>query len=116
KIASFELVDSGLLEAVARTGKPVILSTGMASLDEIREAVSVLDQGGCRQLALLKCTSAYPAPASEMNQRPIPHMASTFGVPVGLSDHTASTTIPVAAVTLGASIVEKHFTLDRSAG
>ncbi len=114
KIASFELVDLPLLKRVARTRKPVILSTGMGSLIEIREAVDTLREAGCRDLALLKCTSAYPALASEMNLRAIPHLADTFGVPVGISDHTLEPVVPVVAVTLGASIIEKHLTLSRS--
>jgi pseudaminic acid synthase len=113
KIASFELVDLPLLRRVAQTGKPVILSTGMASLEEIQEAVATLKDAGCRQLALLKCTSAYPAPPGEMHLRTIPHLAGTFGVPVGLSDHTLGLAVPVAAVALGACIIEKHLTLSR---
>ncbi len=114
KVASFEIVDTALLARIAATGKPVIMSTGMASLAEIDEAVRVLREGGCPGFALLKCTSAYPAPASEMNLRTIPHMAEAFGVPVGLSDHTLGIAAPVAAVALGACIVEKHITLSRS--
>lgn len=113
KIASFEMVDLPLLRRIAKTGKPVIMSTGMASLTEIEESVRTLREAGCRDLALLKCTSAYPAPPSEMNLRTIPDMSKHFGVPVGLSDHTMGVAVPVAAVTLGACIVEKHFTLDR---
>ncbi len=116
KIASFELVDTGLLRKVAATGKPVIMSTGMATLAEIDEAVRTLREAGCRQLALLKCTSAYPSPPEEMNLRTIPHLAEAFGVPVGLSDHTLGIAVPVAAVSLGACIIEKHFTLRRSDG
>jgi N-acetylneuraminate synthase len=114
KISSFELVDHPLLRSVARTGKPIIMSTGMATLEEIEEAVAVIRDAGNHQLALLKCTSAYPAPADEMNLRTIPDMAQRFGVPVGLSDHTLGVAAPVAAVALGACIVEKHFTLSRS--
>jgi pseudaminic acid synthase len=114
KIASFELVDRALLTAVARTGKPVIVSTGMATLEEIDEAVSTLRRAGARQIALLKCTSAYPAPAQDMNLRTISHLAQTFGLPIGLSDHTLDIAVPVVAVTLGACIVEKHLTLSRS--
>jgi len=113
KIASFELVDTGLLQKVASTGKPVIMSTGMATFDEIEEAVATLRQAGCKQLALLKCNSAYPAPPEEMNLRTIPHLAETFALPVGLSDHTLGIAVPVAAVALGACIVEKHLTLSR---
>ena len=113
KIASFELVDLPLLRYVAKTGKPVILSTGMASLEEIEEAVATLKDAGCSQLALLKCTSAYPAPPEEMHLRTIPHLAQTFSLPVGLSDHTLGIAVPVAAVALGASLIEKHLTLSR---
>lgn len=114
KIASFELVDTELLRAVARTGKPVIMSTGMATLEEIEEAVATLRDAGCNELALLKCTSAYPALPEEMNLRTIPDLAERFNCPVGLSDHTMGITAPAAAVALGATIIEKHFTLSRS--
>ncbi len=113
KVASFELVDLPLLRKIASTKKPVIASTGMATQEEIREAVKTLREGGCVQLALLKCTSAYPALPEEMNLRTIPDISTRFGVPAGLSDHTMGHTVPVAAVALGACIVEKHFTLDR---
>ena len=116
KIASFELVDTGLLRKVAATGKPVIMSTGMATLAEIDEAVRTLREAGCTQLALLKCTSAYPSLPEDMDLRSIPHLAEAFGVPVGLSDHTLSIAVPVAAVALGACIIEKHLTLRRSDG
>lgn len=116
KIASFELVDTILLKKVAATGKPVIMSTGMATLAEIDEAVRTLRANGCTQLALLKCTSAYPSLPEDMNLRTIPHLADAFGVPVGLSDHTLGIAVPVAAVALGACIIEKHFTLCRSDG
>jgi len=114
KVASFELVDLPLLRKIAATHKPVIASTGMATEDEIAEAVKTLREGGCTQLALLKCTSAYPALPEEMHLRTITDMAARFGVPVGLSDHTMGHTVPVAAVALGACIVEKHFTLSRA--
>lgn len=116
KIASFELVDTELLKKVAATSKPVILSTGMASFEEIEEAVQTLRDGGCTQLALLKCTSAYPSLPEEMNLRTIAHMTESFGVPIGLSDHTLGVAVPVAAVALGACIIEKHLTLRRSDG
>jgi N-acetylneuraminate synthase len=115
KVASCELVDLSLIETMARTGKPLILSTGMATPDEIGEALSAARAAGATQLALLKCTSAYPAPPEEMNLRTIPDMQARFGVPVGLSDHTLGITVPVAAVALGACIIEKHLTLDRRA-
>jgi pseudaminic acid synthase len=113
KIASFELVDLPLIRRIAATGKPIIMSTGMATLGEIDEAVRTVRENGCRELVLLKCTSAYPAPLAEMNLRTIPHLAEAFGVPAGLSDHTMSHIVPVAAVTLGACLIEKHFTLCR---
>ena len=114
KIASFELVDLPLIKHIATTGKPVIMSTGMASFAEINEAVRTLRESGNSQLALLKCTSAYPAPLEEMNLCTIPHMAQAFGLPVGLSDHTLGIEVAVAAVCLGACIIEKHLTLSRS--
>jgi len=113
KIASFELVDIPLVRRIAATGKPIILSTGMATLGEIDEAVRTIRDNGGQELALLKCTSAYPAPLDEMNLRTIPHLAAAFGVPAGLSDHTMSPIVPVAAVTLGACLIEKHLTLSR---
>lgn len=114
KIASFELVDLPLIRRVAQTGKPTIMSTGMATLAEIDEAVRAFRDAGGTQLALLKCTSAYPSPPEEMNLRTLPHLAAAFGVVPGLSDHTMDVAVPVAAVALGACIVEKHFTLSRS--
>jgi pseudaminic acid synthase len=113
KVASFELVDLALIGRIARTGKPVIMSTGMATKEEIGEAVLAVRLAGGTQLALLKCTSAYPAKPEEMNLHTIPDMAVTFGVPVGLSDHTLDIAVPVAAVALGACIIEKHLTLSR---
>jgi N-acetylneuraminate synthase len=114
KIASFELVDLPLIEQVARTGKPMIMSTGMATLSEIDDAVRAARVAGARELALLKCTSAYPSPLEEMNLRTIPHLAEAFQVPTGLSDHTLDVAVPVAAVALGACIIEKHLTLSRA--
>lgn len=116
KVASFELVDLPLLAKIGATGKPVIISTGMASLAEIDEAVRAVREAGAGGVALLKCTSAYPASPEAMNLRTIPHLAEAFGVPAGLSDHTMGIAAPVAAVALGATIIEKHFTLDRAAG
>lgn len=116
KVASFELVDLPLLRKIGSTGKPVIMSTGMASLEEIAEAVETLRSSGAGEIALLKCTSAYPAPVEEANLRTIPHLAQTFGVVAGLSDHTPGIAVPVAAVALGARIIEKHMTLRRDEG
>jgi len=114
KIASFELVDHELIQAVARTGKPVIMSTGMATHEEIAEAVDAAWSAGCSQLALLKCTSSYPASPDDMNLRTIPKLAADFGVPAGLSDHTLDIVVPVTAVALGACVIEKHITLSRN--
>jgi N-acetylneuraminate synthase len=114
KVASFELVDIPLIQRMARTGKPLIMSAGMATVEEIEEALKGAREAGAMEIALLKCTSAYPAPAEEMNLRTIPEMARRFEVPVGLSDHTMGIAAPVAAVALGACIIEKHLTLSRS--
>jgi|SRR5579872_118421 len=114
KVASCELVDIPLIQKMASTGKPLIMSTGMASVEEIEEALESAREAGATQIALLKCTSAYPAPPEEMNLRTIPEMASRFGVPVGISDHTMGIAAPVAAVALGACIIEKHLTLSRA--
>lgn len=114
KLASFELVDIPLIRRIARTGKPLIISTGMGTLEEIEEAVVTARQAGATQIALLKCTSAYPASPGEMNLQTIPELARKFQVPVGLSDHTLGTAVPVTAVAVGACIVEKHITLSRS--
>ncbi len=116
KVASFELVDLPLIEKMARTGKPIIMSIGAATVGEIDDAVRVARQAGAEGLALLKCTSAYPAPPQEMNLRTIPHLAETFAVPAGLSDHSMGIAVPVAAVALGACIIEKHLTIDRGDG
>jgi N-acetylneuraminate synthase len=114
KIASFEMVDLPLIRRVTQTGKPIIMSTGMASAAEIEEAVETVRSAGGTQLALLKCTSAYPSAPEDMNLRTIPDLATRFGVPVGLSDHTMGLEVPTTAVALGACIIEKHFTLSRS--
>jgi len=114
KVASFELVDLALIEKMSRTGKPLIISTGMATLGEIEEAVEAARKSGATQIALLKCSSAYPAPFEEMNLRSIPDLAEIFHVPVGISDHTLGIAVPVAAVALGACIVEKHLTISRN--
>jgi N-acetylneuraminate synthase len=116
KIASAEIVDVGLIRRVAATGKPMIISTGMATLPEIEEAVGAAREAGATEIALLKCTSAYPAPPDEANLRTIPDLAARFDVLVGLSDHTMELGVPVAAVVLGAVIVEKHLTLARADG
>ena len=114
KLASSELVDLPLIRKIAQTGKPLIISTGMATLEEIDEALAVARAAGAAQIALLKCTSAYPSPPDEMNLKTITEMVRRYNVPVGLSDHSMSIAVPVAAVALGASIVEKHITLSRS--
>lgn len=114
KIASFELIDIPLLRRVAATGKPVILSTGMATVAEIDEAVRTLRNSGTGEIALLKCLSAYPASADEMNLATLPHMAQLFRCPVGISDHSLNLATPVAATALGGSIIEKHLTLSRT--
>jgi pseudaminic acid synthase len=116
KIASFEIVDHGLIAAAAATGKPMILSTGMATLAEIDEAVRVARGAGATQLALLRCNSGYPAPVDEMHLVTIPHLRDAFDVVVGFSDHTRGTEASIVARTLGATILEKHFVLDRSSG
>lgn len=116
KVASFEITDIPLIEYMASKGKPVIISTGIATLADIEEAVNACKKMGNNQIVLLKCTSAYPAPLEEVNLRTIPNLADTFKTVVGLSDHTLGISVPIAAVALGAKIIEKHFILDRKLG
>jgi N-acetylneuraminate synthase len=116
KIASFENNHLPLIAKAAATGKPLIISTGMASLGELEQAVSTARSAGCRDLILLKCTSTYPATPSNTNIRTIPHLRQLFGCEVGLSDHTMGVGVAVAAVALGATVIEKHFTLSRAEG
>ncbi|MCK4862369.1 MAG: pseudaminic acid synthase [Rhodobacteraceae bacterium] len=116
KIASFEAVDLPLIRYAASTGKPLIISTGMADAEEIAEAIEAAREGGCKELAILHCVSGYPAPAEDYNLRTIPDMIERFGLVTGLSDHTLDNTTAITSVALGASIIEKHFTLDRTGG
>jgi pseudaminic acid synthase len=116
KIASFENNHLPLIRKAAATGKPLIISTGMASLGELEQAVAAAREAGCRDLVLLKCTSTYPATPANTNIRTIPHLRDLFGCQVGLSDHTMGVGVPVASVALGATVIEKHFTLSRAEG
>lgn len=116
KIASPELVDIPLIQKMARTGKPLILSTGMATTEEIEEAIAAARDAGATQIALLRCSSAYPAPPDEMNLQSIPDMIQRFHVPIGLSDHTPGVVVSIAAVSVGAALIEKHLTISRADG
>jgi pseudaminic acid synthase len=116
KVASFEITDIPLIEYIASKGKPIIISTGIATLSDIEEAINACKRMGNHQIALLKCTSAYPAPFDEMNLNTIPNLKATFKAVVGISDHTLGTSVPIASVALGVKIIEKHFILDRKLG
>ena len=116
KLASFEITHIPLIKKIAQTKKPIIMSTGMATISEIEEAVTTAQTNGCKDIILLKCTSSYPAPPEEANLRTIPHMKDLFKCQVGLSDHTLGIGTSVASIALGATVIEKHFTLSRSEG
>ncbi len=116
KVASFEVIDLALIRHIAKTGKPMIISTGMANVDEIQEAIETAKENGCKELVVLHCVSGYPAPASEYNLKTIADIASRFGVLAGLSDHTIDNATAIASVALGAVVIEKHVTLDRNGG
>ena len=116
KIASFEAVDIPLIKYVAQTGKPMIISTGMADQNEIQESINAAREGGCKDLAILQCVSSYPAPAEDYNLRTISNMQKKFNVVAGLSDHTINNTVAITSIALGASIIEKHVTLDKNGG
>ena len=116
KIASFEAIDLPLIKYVAQTGKPMIISTGMADAEEIQEAIEAAREGGCKELAILHCVSGYPAPAEDYNLRTLVDMQQRFGLVTGLSDHTIDNTTAISSVALGVSIIEKHVTLDRNGG
>lgn len=116
KVASFEMTDHRLLQRIAETKKPIIMSTGMATLSEIEDSVTCLRDAGCDDLVLLHCISGYPSPADEANLRTIPHLSDAFDVHVGLSDHSYGIAVPIAATALGARVIEKHFTLRRADG
>ena len=116
KIASFEAVDLPLIKYVAQAGKPMIISTGMANAEEIKEAIEAAREGGCKELAILHCVSGYPAPSSDYNLKTLTDMQQKFGLVTGLSDHTIENTMAISSVVLGVSIIEKHITLDRNGG
>ncbi|CAM3893242.1 pseudaminic acid synthase [Rheinheimera salexigens] len=116
KVASFEAVDLPLIRYIAQTGKPMIISTGMANAEEIAEAIAAAREGGCKQLAILHCVSGYPAPAADYNLRTIADMQQQFNILTGLSDHTIDNVTAITSIAMGASIIEKHVTLDRNGG
>ncbi len=116
KIASFEAIDHELIKYVASTGKPMIISTGMADVEEVEEAIAAANQGGCKELAILHCVSGYPAKAEDYNLRTIPDLIHRFGLVTGLSDHTLDNTTAITSIAMGATIIEKHFTLNRKGG